>query len=178
MSSRDAQRALGFGTRITCPSIAWWGQLCMVPWRPSVTITAVSRRVLGGVRASPPDLPPGTIQKRSQGISQPLQLFPVGSGSREGQGLIQGVGYQGTGKTRSQRSQPCSGQLLHCVALCDPMDCSPPGFSVHGIVRTRILEQVAIASSKGSSPPRDRTCISCIAGRFFTAEPVTQPAVI
>ena len=64
------------------------------------------------------------------------------------------------------------------IALCDPMDCSPPGSSVHGTVRTGILKQVAISSSRGSSQPRDRTCISRIAGRFFTAEPVSQPAVI
>ena len=44
-----------------------------------------------------------------------------------------------------------------CPSLCDPMDCSPPGSSVHGIFQTRILEWVATSSSKGSSPPRDWT---------------------
>jgi len=38
-----------------------------------------------------------------------------------------------------------------CPALCDPMDCSPPGFSVHGIFQARVLEWVAISFSKGSS---------------------------
>ena len=38
---------------------------------------------------------------------------------------------------------------------CDPMDCSPPGFSVHGILQARTLEWIAISSSRGSSPPRD-----------------------
>ena len=52
--------------------------------------------------------------------------------------------------------------------LWDPMDCSPPGFSVHGILHTRILEWVAIHFSRGSSQPRDQTRVSCIAGRFFT----------
>ena len=52
--------------------------------------------------------------------------------------------------------------------LCDPMDCSPPGSSVHGILQARILEWVAISFSRGSSQPRDRTQVSCIAGRFFT----------
>ena len=52
--------------------------------------------------------------------------------------------------------------------LCDPMDCSPPGFSVHGIFQARVLEWVAISFSRGSSPPRDRTLVSCIAGRCFT----------
>ena len=55
-----------------------------------------------------------------------------------------------------------------CPTLCDPMDCSPPGSSVHGILRVRIPEWVAISYSRGSSRPRDWTWISCIAGRFFT----------
>ena len=54
-----------------------------------------------------------------------------------------------------------------CPALCDPVDCSPPGSSVHEIVQARILEWVAISSSRGSSQPRDRTRVSCTAGRFF-----------
>ena len=44
-----------------------------------------------------------------------------------------------------------------CLTLCDPMTCSPPGSSVHGILQARILEWAAIFSSRGSSPPRDRT---------------------
>ena len=51
---------------------------------------------------------------------------------------------------------------------CDPMDCSLPGFSVHGILQARILGWVAISFSRGSSWPRDWTLVSCIAGRFFT----------
>ena len=49
-----------------------------------------------------------------------------------------------------------------CLTLCDPMDCSSPGFSVHGICQTRILEWVALPSSRGSSWPRDRTHIFCV----------------
>ena len=52
--------------------------------------------------------------------------------------------------------------------LCDPMDCSPPDSSVHGILQTRILEWVTIPFSRGSSQPRDQTQVSCIASRFFT----------
>ena len=52
--------------------------------------------------------------------------------------------------------------------LCDPMDCSPPDSSVHGILQARILERVANPSSRGPSWHRDRTQVSCIAGRFFT----------
>ena len=54
-----------------------------------------------------------------------------------------------------------------CLTL-QPMDCGPPGFSVHGILQTKILDWAAIAFSKRSSRPRDRTCGSWIAGRFFT----------
>ena len=55
-----------------------------------------------------------------------------------------------------------------CLTLCDPMDRSPPGSSVHGILQARILEWVAIPFSKRSSRPRDQTQVSCTAGRFFT----------
>ena len=52
--------------------------------------------------------------------------------------------------------------------LCNSMDCSPPGSSIHRISQARILEWVAISSSRGSSWPGDQTQVSCIAGRFFT----------
>ena len=55
-----------------------------------------------------------------------------------------------------------------CRILCHPMDCSPPGSSVYGILQARILEWVAIPFSLGSSQPRDQTWVSCIAGRFLT----------
>ena len=55
-----------------------------------------------------------------------------------------------------------------CPALCGPVDCSLPGSSVHGILQARTLEGVAMPSSKGSSPPRDQTQVSRIAGEFPT----------
>ena len=55
-----------------------------------------------------------------------------------------------------------------CPTLWDPVDCSPPGSSVHEILQVRILEWDVIPFSRGSSQPRDRTQVSCIAGRFFT----------
>ena len=55
-----------------------------------------------------------------------------------------------------------------CLTLCDPTDCSPQGSSVHGILQARILEWVACSFSRGSSRPRDRTRVSCTAGRFCT----------
>ena len=58
--------------------------------------------------------------------------------------------------------------LQSCPTLSDPMDYSPPGSYVHGILQARILEWVFIAFSRGSSWPRDWTYVSCIAGSFFT----------
>ena len=52
-----------------------------------------------------------------------------------------------------------------CLTLCDHMD-----YIVHGILQTRILEWVIFPFSRESSQPRDQTQVSCIAGRFFTAE--------
>ena len=60
-------------------------------------------------------------------------------------------------------------KLLSRVPLfATPMDCSLPGFSIHGIFQARVLELVAICFSRGTSQPRDRTQVSCIAGRHFT----------
>ena len=59
-------------------------------------------------------------------------------------------------------------QLLNHVRLfCDPMDCSSPGSSVHGILQARILEWVAIPFSRRPSRLRDGTQVSCIMGRLF-----------
>ena len=61
-----------------------------------------------------------------------------------------------------------------CPTLCNPLDCSPSGSSVHETLQVRILKWVAMPSSRGSSQPRDQTCISyvsspALAGGFFTA---------
>ena len=73
----------------------------------------------------------------------------------------------------------CRVKLLQsCPTLCDPIDCSLPGSSVHGILQARILQWVAMPSSRGFSRPRDRTHVSCgsyIAGGFFTTEPPGKP---
>ena len=55
-----------------------------------------------------------------------------------------------------------------CLTLCHPMDCSLPGSSVHESFQARVLERVAISSSRESSQPRDWTRVSRIAGRRFT----------
>ena len=54
-----------------------------------------------------------------------------------------------------------------CPTLCHQMECSLPGYSVHGILQARILKYVAVPFSRGSSQPRDQTQVSCIADRFL-----------
>ena len=82
--------------------------------------------------------------------SQVVKMMNVFKKSEQGPGLL-------SKKVKS----------LSRVWLCDPVDCSPPGSSVHGILQEGILEWVAISFSRGSSQPRDRTRVSCIAGRCF-----------
>ena len=61
-----------------------------------------------------------------------------------------------------------------CPTLCDPLDCSPPGSSIHGIFQARILEWVAISFSRRSSQPRNWTQVSRIIGKCFTVWAMTH----
>ena len=65
--------------------------------------------------------------------------------------------------------------VAHVQLFATPMDCSPPGASVHGILQARTLEWIAIAFSRGSSQPRDWTQVCCPAGRFFTIWATGKP---
>ena len=64
----------------------------------------------------------------------------------------------------------CAKSLQSCLTLCDPMDSSPPGSSVQGILKARTLEWVSMSSSRGSSPGIKSTSLTspALAGRFFT----------
>ena len=70
--------------------------------------------------------------------------------------------------------------IQSCLTLCDPMNCSPPGSSVHGIFQAKILEWVAISFSRGPSRPRDRTCVSCPSclGRWILYHWVFEPVLM
>ena len=70
--------------------------------------------------------------------------------------VVQGV------QQRESVTHVCAQWLQSYLTLCDPLDCSPPGSSVYGISQARILEWVALSSSRGSSWPRDGTQVSCI----------------
>ena len=76
----------------------------------------------------------------------------------------------------------CYSVAKSCLTLCNPVDRSPPGSSVHGVLLARILEWADISSSRVSSPPWEQTCISSIsctlAGGFFTTEPLGKPRII
>ena len=77
-------------------------------------------------------------------------------------------------RVQHHRHRSCSLVTQSCPTLCNPMDCSPPGSSVHGVLQARILERVAISSSRGSSWPRDQMHTSCTTDGFFTTEPLEK----
>ena len=89
-----------------------------------------------------------------------IQLWRLGSfGERDrGWGLEVYVAYSSSSSISCSVVSDCS----------DLMDCSAPGCSVYGILQSRILEWVTMHFSRGFSPPRDRTWVSCAAGEFFT----------
>ena len=75
----------------------------------------------------------------------------------------------------------CAKLIQLCLTLCDPMHCSPPGSFVQGILHACILEWVATPFSRGSSHPRDRSCVSyspSFAGRFFTSSATWEAPVL
>ena len=90
-------------------------------------------------------------------------------------GMLQSMGSQSIRHNWATELTECikkerkkDSEVAHsCPTLCNPIDCSPPGSSVHGILQARILEWVAVSFSRGSSQPRDRTWVSCITGRCF-----------
>ena len=92
-------------------------------------------------------------------------------------------GRDADGISQHPRPGVCCAELLQsCLTLCDPMDWSPPGSSVHGILQARILEWIAPPSSRGPSWFRDRTRSlrsPALAGRFFTTSATWEvPALV
>ena len=80
-----------------------------------------------------------------------------------------GVGGCGAGgRELRRRGHMYENESLNRIWLCNPLDCSPPSFSVHAILQARVLEWVVISLSRGSSGPRNQTWVSCLAGRYFT----------
>ena len=79
----------------------------------------------------------------------------------------------GGDQVQSQQKVKWSEVAQSC--LCDPMDCSLPGSSLHVILQARVLEWVAISFSRGSSRPRDQTCVSAFQADALTSEPPGKP---
>ena len=98
------------------------------------------------------------VNKTRNRLTDIENKLQVTSREKEGEGAIQGSGRE---KVKVLITQSC-------LTLCNGMECSPPGSSVHGILQARTLERVAISFSRGSSWPRDQTWVSWIAGIFFT----------
>ena len=100
--------------------------------------------------------------------SQALSLWSGSTASKT-------LDYQRTNPSRYQIMKESESEVTQsCATLCDPMDRSLPGFSVHGIFPARVLEWVAISFSRGSSQPRNRTRVSRVAGRRFTLWPIQR----
>ena len=72
------------------------------------------------------------------------------------------VGARATPTLTYRKKRCCCSVAESCLTLCRPMGCSLSGTSVHAILQARILEWGAMPFSRGSSPPRDQTCISSI----------------
>ena len=131
----------------------------------SVTLWAVARRSppsmgfsrqeywSGSLCPPPGDLPDSEIKPASPAWQ--VDSLPL---SRQGSPLQ---------ATPNGEISVCMSVAQSCLTLCDPTDGSPPGSSVHGILQARILEWVVVPFARGSCQPRDRTLVSCTAGRFF-----------
>ena len=101
-------------------------------------------------------------------------IFPI-QGSNPGLPHCRQIPYQ---LSHQGVCVQCARLLQSCLTLCDPMNCSLPDSSAHEILQARILGWAAMPSSRGSSQPRDGTCVfcdSCTAGGFLTAEPIPLP---
>ena len=94
------------------------------------------------------------VQEKSK--SRCCSVYPVNKSNR-----INVWARKGADTAANMGNMLASSVAKSCLTLCDPMDYSPPGSSVHGILQARTLERVAISSSRGSSRPRDRTGGSC-----------------
>ena len=148
--------------------------------RPMLNYSAVEQSSLVAQRLKPLPAMQET-QVWSLGREDPLEKEIVTHSSilawripwMEKPGRLQSTGSQrvrhdwAISVTQGKRNKWVSEAAQSCPTLCDPMYCSLPGFSIHGILQARILEWVTISFSRASSRPRDQTWVSRIGGRLF-----------
>ena len=145
------------GVHSCCLCLQW------TSWKESSSTAAKRLSITGSAAPRPTE---GRASSFSSGTAPEWLLQVVWTAawhlrtSRKGsQGRSQGIVY----------GEWCKCLFVHYLHSCDPMDCNPPGSSVHGILQAEILEWVVTPFPRESSKPRDRTQVSCIAGGFFTA---------
>ena len=120
-----------------------------------------------GKSMSNPDTPAWTCYT-SLGIERSHTKHPTGQPCSQGRLSTSTEADNWTTPMASSSLSSPEVKLLSHVRLCNPMDCSLPDSPIHGIFQARVLECIAISFSRGSSPPRDWTWVSCIASRCFT----------
>ena len=110
------------------------------------------------------------VEKEDVSVQMACKLKSEGWKEASKDGRVRGKALQveGTASAKMLRPVVTVKSLSHVQLFVTPVCCSPPGSSVHGILQARVLEWVAIAFSRGSSRPRNRTQVSHIAGRRFT----------
>ena len=155
---------------------SWEGRVETV----SLTYTQRNTPITGRDRAMPEHSPVLQVASRDKGSSESyhlrasLWLLPPCLHEEEAQTSSQGKGLnfqvsRKSGrlcgiKTKGSEKGCCCLITRSCPTLCGPIHCSLPGSSDHGIFQARILKQIAIFYSRGSSWPRDRIHLSCISG--------------
>ena len=120
-----------------------------------------------------------TKRNEGRGTLSPLNKAEGITRNARNERQVKALGSSHMAKTVKPRDKKALGKFCVCVSatwlqswptLCDPMDCSSPGSSVHRILQARILEWVGMPSFRASSQPRDQTCvsyISCIGSRVL-----------
>ena len=161
--SEFRQRDQALNTPMLTEYLTCWQSIELCLWEGSITLGEVA------------PLAQGLSLERD--LAVPSAAHTSGSGENE---AMERSWWRPLSSSRYRYHCVCVRSVAQsCPPLCDSMDCSLPGFSVHGIFQERIPEWVAISYYRGSSWPRDRTCISCVSciGRsgFFTTVPPGKP---
>ena len=164
---------------LTCLTKSPWGLTEWMKWSlEQCLVGRVPLRTVHYHQQAPNDamckLTPGNDGLRTdtvgQSLTQFLDIVITASFTARGHATPNFIWWEGWCSPSSKQSVSRS----VVSDFFDPMNCSPPGSSDHGILQARILEWVAISSSRRSSQLWDRTQVSCIAGRFFTIWATTE----